>query len=185
MKKRNSWIRSAGVLLLALTVLASGGCAKPVESAAPEVITLDFFAPDAAFEVAVTVAHMYSAYYPGVEVRITYDEGAALAAMIEAGYRCDVYLSDDPLYMDWLDGAVSGAGNPNGNDLILEDSRLDLMTGPASDEEGETGSSVYSLAAISTSAQPAEAAKFVSYMADGTCDAVYSEYGFTRMTEEQ
>ncbi|MDD3863866.1 MAG: hypothetical protein PHC36_01715 [Eubacteriales bacterium] len=184
MSSKKSWIRNAAILTVILTVLASGGCGKPVESAAPEIITLDFFAPDAAFEVAVTVAHMYSAYYPGVEVRITYDEGATLAAMIEAGYRCDVYLSDDTRYMDWLDGSVSGTGNPNDNDLLLEDSRLDLMTKPESTEEGDAVPAMYTLAAIHSSAHPAEAAKFVNYMADGTCDSVYSEYGFTRVAAE-
>lgn len=184
MSSKKSWIRSAAILVALLTVLASGGCGKPVESASPEIITLDFFAPDAAFEVAVTVAHMYSAYYPGVEVRITYDEGATLAAMIEAGYRCDVYLSDDTQYMDWLDGSVSGAGNPNDNDLLLENSRMDLMSKPVPDEAEEAAAAMYTLAAINASAQPAEAAKFVNYMADGTCDSVYSEYGFTRVPTE-
>ena len=176
--------RSTAVLLAVLMIFASGGCGKPAESAAEEKITLDFFAPDAAFEVAVTVAHMYSTYYPGVEVRITYDEGATLAAMIEAGYRCDVYLSDDPLYMNWLDGNVTGSANPNENDLLLQESRLDLMTKPSSEEGSEERIAIYSLAAVNTSPHPQEAAKFVSYMADGSCDPVYSEYGFTRISEE-
>ena len=183
MNNQKSWVRVIVVLLLVLTVFAFGGCEDAVEPVAEEKITLDFFAPDAAFEVAVTIAHMYSAYYPGVEVRITYDEGATLAAMIEAGYRCDVYLSDNPAYVDWLDGSVSGQGNPNTNDLVLGESRKDLMTKPASEDEAEIRT--YSLAAINTSAHPAEATKFIGYMTDGTCDSVYSEYGFTRVSVEK
>ncbi len=169
-------------MALIFIVFSFGGCAEEPEPLAEEKITLDFFAPDAAFEVAVTIAHMYSAYYPGVEVRITYDEGATLAAMIEAGYRCDVYLSDDPAYLDWLDGSVSGQGNPNGNDLLIQESRKDLMTKPASEEGPEIRT--YSLAAVNTSPHPAESVKFIGYMSDGTCDDVYSEYGFSRISEE-
>ncbi len=182
MGNQKSWVRGVAILLMLAAVFAFGGCEEAAEPAAEEKITLDFFAPDAAFEVAVTIAHMYSAYYPGVEVRITYDEGATLAAMIEAGYRCDVYLSDDPPYMDWLDGSISGPGNPNGNDLLIGDSRQDLMTKPASEESAQIRT--YSLAAISTSSHPAEATKFIGYMTDGTCDSVYSEYGFTRIPAE-
>lgn len=178
--------RLCAILLIALAVT---GCAETKPTTQGDAITLDFFAVDEAFEVAVTVAHRYRATYPGVEVRITYDEGAVLAAMIEAGYRCDVYLCDDPSYLDWLDGQKEQSSNPNGNDLLVEGSRLDLLQRvlPAVEpgegiEAGEQAEvTVFSVAVINTSPHPGEAQKFIEFLLDGSCDSVYEEYDFSRI----
>ena len=170
---------------LLLTLTACGSTKEPIPSNAGE-ITLDVFAPDASFEVMVAIAHQYSEFYPGVKVRITFDTGAMLAEKIEAGYQCDVYLADEAIYLDWLDSAVDGDGNPNQNDCLISESRVALMTGPGNSEDNAIDSDIltYSLATIKTSAYPAEAAHLVEYMTSGECDEIFETYGFSPATVE-
>ena len=170
---------------LLLTLTACRGSEEPIPSNQGE-ITLDVFAPDACFEVMVAIAHKYSEFYPGVKVRITFDTGDMLAAKIEAGYQCDVYLADEEIYMDWLDGAVGEEGNPNKNDCLISESRVELMTGSENPEDTAADSRVltYSLATIKSSAHPAEAAHLVEYMTSGECDEIFETYGFAPATAE-
>jgi len=186
MNNRNQWLLPVLIIfLITSTALLATGCRGGENLPANQKITLDFFAADDVFEVAVSVAHLYGAHDPRVDVRITYDEGASLAAMIEAGYRCDVYLADHPSYIDWLDGDVESSANPNGNDLLIPGSRTDLIVKQAQEsEDGEEFSEhAYSIAAINSSAHPAEAEKFIAFLKDGSCDAIYEEYGYSRVAQ--
>ena len=177
-------IKKSIALILTIGLLFTAtACGDPEESISPDTgeITLDVFAPDASFEVMISIAHQYSEFYPGVKIRITSDTGAMLAAKIEAGYQCDVYLADEAMYMDWLDGTVDGDGNPNKNDCLISESRVELMTGPENSEDAATDPNIltYSLAVIKNSEHPSEAAHLLEYMKNGECDEIYETYGFS------
>ena len=160
--------------------VACGASAQNSANAGNSKVTLDLFAPDASLEPVVTIVHNYSSICPDVDIRITFDSGDMLTAKIEAGYQCDVFLADRALYMDWLDASVTGESNPNQNDCLISESRVDIMRGPLFLEEGVENPDplTYALAVTKKSANQDEARKFLDYMAGEECDAVFEMYGF-------
>ncbi|NCB42676.1 MAG: extracellular solute-binding protein [Clostridia bacterium] len=168
------------MMTIAVFFAACGASAQNSNGAEADKVTLDFFAPDASLEPIVTLVHNYSSFCPDVDIRITFDTGDMLTAKVEAGYQCDVLLSDRSVYLDWLDINVVGQGNPNKNDRLVSDSRVDLVSGPALLEDGSENPDplTYSLALIKDSAHQEEARKFLDYVTSEACDEVFEMYGF-------
>ena len=170
------------VLMTAMIVLcvACGASAQNSAGSDNNKVTLDVFAPDASLEPVITIVHNYSSVCPDVDIRITFDTGDMLTAKIEAGYQCDVFLSDRSLYLDWLDASVTGESNPNQNDCLISESRVDVMRGPLLLEEGVENPNplTYALAVTKNSANQEEAQKFLEYMAGDECNEVFEMYGF-------
>ena len=171
------------VLLVTIVIscVACGASAQNAGDASLDKVTLDLFAPDASLESMVTIVHNYSSFCPDVDIRITFDTGDMLTAKIEAGYQCDIFLADNAFYMDWLDGNVSGDSNPNKNDCLISESRIDVMSGPRLLEDGIENPNplTYSLALVKSSVHQEEAAKFLEYVTSQACDEVFEMYGFT------
>lgn len=170
------------VLLMAIA-FSCGACGASAQNAgdsASDTVTLDLFAPDDSLEPVITIVHNYSSFRPSVDIRITFGSGDMLTAKIEAGYQCDVFLVDNVLFMDWLDGSVVGEGNPNENDCLISESRVSLVSGPTLLEDGIENPDplTYELAIVKSSTQQDEAQKFLEYMAGDAGDEVFEMYGY-------
>ncbi|MBP5749444.1 MAG: hypothetical protein J6X24_01505, partial [Firmicutes bacterium] len=99
-----------------------------------EEFVLDIFASEEMIGVMSDIVYRYSTYAPRASVRITYDEGAILAAKIEAGTPCDIYVSDEVRFMDWLDPECDEEKNPNKNDKIVPETRVEFAVGPCNEK---------------------------------------------------
>ncbi|MBR3748637.1 MAG: hypothetical protein IKN28_02065 [Firmicutes bacterium] len=130
--------RFLAALTAAVLLFACTACKKepevPYYPANPdEEFVLDIFASEELVGVMSDIVYRYSTCAPRASIRITYDEGAILAAKIEAGTPCDIYVSDDVRFMDWLDQECDEEKNPNKNDKIVSETRADVAYGPGNE----------------------------------------------------
>jgi len=172
--KRVLALITAVVMLLAFTA-----CGKEKE------VVLDIFAPTQSVGIVSTIVSEYHSVKPNVTIRITYDEGAMLAAKIEAGYECDIFLADDEYFIDWLDSAADSSVNLNGNDKIYSDSRKTALVGPINEsyaENGETETN-YTIAVVKPSQKRAAADQFIEYFLSDVNNKTFEEWGFSRIAE--
>lgn len=143
-------------LCLALTVLSGCGnhgapepAAVPApETAAPEPAAPESAAPEsavsaessaAAAELTVFAAasltetlngirDLYRKSAPEVTLVFSFDSSGTLKTQIAEGAVCDLFISASPKQMNQLDGTKDAEhGNPEGLDLILPDTRTDLL----------------------------------------------------------
>ena len=182
--------RFLAALTAVLLLFSITGCKKepevPYYPANPnEEFVLDFFASDELVGVMSDIVYRYSTYAPRASIRITYDEGAILAAKIEAGTPCDVYVSDEVSFMDWLDQECGEDKNPNRNDKIVSETRKDVAYGPGNEElaEGEVYNTTFSAAVCRSTALPYEAEQFINFMLSEEVSDIYETYGFSRVEE--
>ena len=112
-------------LCLALLLTACGSGTAPF----PETRELHVFAAASLQEALDAVIQDYRIATPEVTVTVTYDSSGTLLQQIKAGAPCDLFLSAAPKQMDALDGSLAGDAekNPDGLDLIVEGSRIDLL----------------------------------------------------------
>ena len=146
MKKRTLSLLLAGAL--ALTLAACGGdtgastspsadpAASPSadaggESAAPEAeeVELIVFAAASMTETLDEIIEMYKQVAPNVTILPTYESSGTLLDNIEAGADCDLFISAGQSQMNTLDGTLADDAdkNPNGQDLLLAGTRVDLL----------------------------------------------------------
>lgn len=128
-------------LLLALSlVLALTACgqkdttpdtAEPddtqTEQAQP--VELIVFAAASMKETMTEIAEMYKSVAPEVTVTYNFDSSGTLLKQIKEGADCDLFISAAPKQMNALDGSLkdNAEKNPDGLDLIVTDSRIDLL----------------------------------------------------------
>ena len=167
--------KRALAVIIALTMLISMCACKGKETT--KSVELDLFAPKQALGIVSTLVNDYYKVQPNISIRITYDEGAMLAARIEAGYKCDIYIADDPYFLDWLDIEADPQVNLNHNDRIFSDTRKEILEGPAGDDQ-ETAT--YSIAVVKPSENKDAAQGFIDFFMSSTSDPIFEEWGFTR-----
>ena len=117
-------------LTLALSLAACGTSNTPAASGNDaEPITLVVFAAASMTETLTEIAGNYKAVAPNVTLRFNFDSSGKLLTQIEEGALCDLFISAAPKQMNALDGSLKDdAGkNPNGQDMLLEGSRLNLL----------------------------------------------------------
>ena len=187
--------RFLAVLLTASLLFAFTACKKEEEAhyepANPnEEFVLDIFVPEEMLVIMSDIVYRYSAYAPRASVRVTYDEGAILAAKIEAGTPCDIYVSDDVRFMDWLDAECSEEQNPNHNDKIVPETRKDFAVGPGNEKyaqeevaEGEVYTTTFTAAVCRATGIPYESEQFILFMMSDEVKDIYETYGFTRIED--
>lgn len=136
MKKQ---IAASLTLSLMLTALSGCGNAAPAASqaapaaasaeettAAPTELTV--FAAASLTETLNEIAALYQEAAPDVTLVFNFDSSGTLKTQIAEGAVCDVFISAAPKQMDQLDGSRDTEhGNPDGLDLILSDTRVDLL----------------------------------------------------------
>ena len=170
--------RALTVLLAFAMLLAFSACG---ETASKEIV-LDVFAPQQALGIVSTLVNDYHKVQPNVSIRITYDEGAILAAKIEAGYNCDIFLSDDSYFLDWLDIAADPEINLNRNDRIFTDTRKEILTGPVNESYAADGQTeaTYSIAVVKPSVDKDAAVAFIDFFISEDSNETFEEWGFAR-----
>ena len=121
-------------LTMALSLAACGKTAeKPAENAAPsaeasaEPVTINVFAAASLTETLNQIIEMYKTVAPNVTVTPTYDSSGTLQKQIEEGADCDVFFSAAQKQMDALDLTQDAEKNPNKQDFIAPDTRVNLL----------------------------------------------------------
>ena len=182
-------------LMAVILVFAFTACKKDTtpgyDPANPnEQFVLDIFASEELMGVMSDLVYRYSTYAPRASVRITFDEGAILAAKIEAGTPCDIYVTDEESFMDWLDQECGEDRNPNRNDKIVSETRTDIAVGPGNEKyapeelaEGEVYTTTFSAAVCRATALPYESEQFILFMTSEDVKDVYETYGYSQIEE--
>ena len=128
-------------LLLALSlVLALTACGQkdtPPDTTNPddmqteqaEPVELIVFAAASMTETLTEIAELYKTAAPEVTVTYNFDSSGKLLTQIKEGADCDLFISAAPTQMNALDGSLIGdtEKNPDGLDLIVTDSRVNLL----------------------------------------------------------
>ena len=123
-------------LTLALSLAACGTSNTPAGSGSgsasgddAEPITLVVFAAASMTETLTEIAGNYKTVAPNVTLCFNFDSSGKLLTQIEEGALCDLIISAAPKQMNALDGSLKDDAekNPNGQDMLLEGSRLNLL----------------------------------------------------------
>ena len=99
------------------------------EQPADEPIELIVFAAASMTETMNQLKEMYEQNNPNVTVTYNFDSSGKLLTQIKEGADCDLFISAAPTQMNAMDGSLIGDAekNPDGLDLIVTDSRVDLL----------------------------------------------------------
>ena len=99
------------------------------EAPAGEPVELIVFAAASMTETMNQLKEMYEQNNPNVTVTYNFDSSGKLLTQIKEGADCDLFVSAALKQMDAVDGSLKDdtEKNPDGLDLIVTDSRVDLM----------------------------------------------------------
>lgn len=94
-----------------------------------ESIDLIVFAAASMTETLTEIAEMYKEVAPNVNITFNFDSSGKLLTQISEGADCDLFISAAPTQMNAMDGSLidDKDKNPDGLDLIVTDSRIDLL----------------------------------------------------------
>ena len=101
----------------------------PTEAPAGEPVELIVFAAASMRETMNQLKEMYEQNNPNVTVTYNFDSSGTLLKQIKEGADCDLFISAAPKQMNAMDGSLIGDAekNPDGLDLIVTDSRVNLL----------------------------------------------------------
>ena len=101
----------------------------PAEESAGDPVELIVFAAASMKETMTQIAEMYKSVAPEVTVTYNFDSSGKLLTQIKEGADCDLFISAAPTQMNAMDGSLIGdtEKNPDGLDLIVTDSRVNLL----------------------------------------------------------
>ena len=136
---RRSFLAAAGIAGAAAALTACGGAASSTaasvassaaaSSQAAQSVELIVFAAASLTETLTAIGEIYSAENPGVTFSFNFDSSGTLKTQIQEGADCDLFISAAPKQMNAMDGSLidDKDKNPDGLDLIVTDSRIDLL----------------------------------------------------------
>ncbi len=101
----------------------------PAEKSAGDPVELIVFAAASMTETLTEIAELYKTAAPEVTITYNFDSSGKLLTQIKEGADCDLFISAAPTQMNALDGSLIGdtEKNPDGLDLIVTDSRVNLL----------------------------------------------------------
>ena len=101
----------------------------PAEKSAGDPVELIVFAAASMTETLTEIAELYKTAAPEVTITYNFDSSGKLLTQIKEGADCDLFISAAPTQMNALDGSLIGdtEKNPDGLDLIVIDSRVNLL----------------------------------------------------------
>ena len=94
-----------------------------------ESVDLIVFAAASMTETLNEIAEMYKEVAPNVNITYNFDSSGKLLTQISEGADCDLFISAAPQQMNAMDGSLidDKDKNPDGLDLIVTDSRINLL----------------------------------------------------------
>lgn len=94
-----------------------------------ESVDLVVFAAASMTETLTEIAEMYKEVAPNVNITYNFDSSGKLLTQISEGTDCDLFISAAPQQMNAMDGSLidDKDKNPDGLDLIVTDSRINLL----------------------------------------------------------
>ena len=94
-----------------------------------ESVDLVVFAAASMTETLTEIAEMYKEVAPNVNITYNFDSSGKLLTQISEGADCDLFISAAPKQMNAMDGSLidDKDKNPDGLDLIVTDSRTNLL----------------------------------------------------------
>ena len=94
-----------------------------------ESVDLVVFAAASMTETLNEIAEMYKEVAPNVNITYNFDSSGKLLTQISEGADCDLFISAAPKQMNAMDGSLidDADKNPDGLDLIVTDSRINLL----------------------------------------------------------
>lgn len=94
-----------------------------------ESVDLIVFAAASMTETLTEIAEMYKEVAPNVNITYNFDSSGKLLTQISEDADCDLFISAAPKQMNAMDGSLidDKDKNPDGLDLIVTDSRIDLL----------------------------------------------------------
>ena len=94
-----------------------------------ESVDLIVFAAASMTETLNEIAEMYKEVAPNVNITYNFDSSGKLLTQISEGADCDLFISAAPKQMNAMDGSLidDKDKNPDGLDLIVTDSRINLL----------------------------------------------------------
>ena len=101
----------------------------PAEAPAGDPVELIVFAAASMTETMNQLKEMYEQNNPNVTITYNFDSSGKLLTQIKEGADCDLFISAAPKQMNAMDGSLKEDTdkNPDGLDLIVTDSRVDLL----------------------------------------------------------
>ena len=101
----------------------------PAEESAGDPVELIVFAAASMTETMTQIAEMYKSVAPEVTITYNFDSSGKLLTQIKEGADCNLFISAAPTQMNAMDGSLIGdtEKNPDGLDLIVTDSRVNLL----------------------------------------------------------
>ena len=107
---------------------ASSG-AQSGDSSQEESVELMVFAAASMTETMNTLKETYQQAHPNVTITYNFDSSGTLLKQLKEGADCDLFVSAALKQMDAVDGSLKDdtEKNPDGLDLIVTDSRVDLL----------------------------------------------------------
>ena len=124
-------------LSLALALTACGQKDTTPETTNPDdmqteqaqPVELIVFAAASMTETLTEIAELYKTAAPEVTITYNFDSSGKLLTQIKEGADCDLFISAAPTQMNAMDGSLIGdtEKNPDGLDLIVTDSRVNLL----------------------------------------------------------
>ena len=99
------------------------------ETPEADPVELIVFAAASMTETMNQIKEMYEQNNPNVTVTYNFDSSGTLLKQIKEGADCDLFISAAPTQMNAMDGSLIGDAekNPDGLDLIVTGSRVDLL----------------------------------------------------------
>ena len=94
-----------------------------------ETVELTVFAAASLTESLTAIGEKYMAENKNVKLSFNFDSSGKLYTQITEGAPCDLFISAAPKQMNQLDGTLKDDAdkNPNGLDLLVAGSRIDLL----------------------------------------------------------
>ena len=124
-------------MALSLVACGNGGSADTNQDAnnaddqqaSAETVELTVFAAASLTESLTAIGEKYMAENENVKINFNFDSSGKLYTQIKEGAPCDLFISAAPKQMNQLDGTLKDDAdkNPDGLDMLVEGSRLDLL----------------------------------------------------------
>ena len=111
------------LLTLMLTAALFAGCTAPAD----KPVELTVFAATSMTETLTELGEKYVAEHEDIGLLFTFDSSGTLKTQIEEGAECDIFISAGQKQMDQLDITASADVNTDGADLVLSDTRFDIL----------------------------------------------------------